>query len=143
MDSRNTIINTYLQSAHGLHLHGFTACFVCLQSARLHDLLACMQSATARSPLLAWTCSPGLLASWLACFASRFHCLLRGFTSCLLCFTEGSQPAKSPGPGESARGAAGSRRCSGLRPLCARRREASGKVAAAGWSLWETSGIDA
>jgi hypothetical protein len=78
MDSRNTIINTYLQSAHGLHLHGFTACFVCLQSARLHDLLACMQSATAWPPLLAWTCSPGLLAC---------------FTACLLCFTTACQEA--------------------------------------------------
>jgi hypothetical protein len=138
MDSINTIINTYLQSAHGLHLHGFTACFVCLQSARLHGLLACIQSATARPPLLAWTCSPGLLACFTACLLCFTTSLFARRLHCLLCFTEGSQPAKSPGPGESARGAVGPRRCSGLRPPCARRREASGQVAAAGWSLWET-----
>jgi hypothetical protein len=115
MNSRNTIINAYLQSAHGLHLHGFTACFACLQFARLHGLLACLSAVHARpaapARLLAWTCSPGLLA----CFASGLHCLPGGFTACLLCFTEGGQPARSPGPGGSARGAAGPRRCSGLR----------------------------
>ena len=98
MDSRNTIINTYLQSAHGLHLHGFTAFFACLQSARLHGLLVCSPRppdhpySAARPDLLSGLAC--LLHGLLACFASRLDSsLLARRLHCLLALLHGRRLA--------------------------------------------------